>query len=169
MPGVCDDRAGSACMSHHDGALVEYLLAENRGKRHAQKRPGGCGSIMLHADGLDRLDNHADGTASQKHADEHGNQRLDALVSMRMVAVRRGSPEADANQHGDVRQEIGATMDRVRDARLTFRKISHDELGDGQPDIDRQSPKCNPTDILDRKSTRLNSSHELKSRMPSSA
>ena len=73
-----------------------------------------------------------------------------------------------------IRKQIGLTQEELAlHIGVTPQAVSRWENGTGMPDISMVVPLAKTlnvsTDYLDRKSTRLNSSHTDSSRMPSSA
>ena len=66
-------------------------------------------------------------------------------MAVRMVAVGGSGPETDADEHGDIRREIGQAVDTVGNTGLTVCEKTDDEFTGGEKDVDEHPPEGDST------------------------
>ena len=137
-------------------AVVEDLLRNNGGQRHDKDRPARHGAVFYLTDAFDGVDGHAERCDAEEDTDEQSDQRFDSLMAVRVVAVRRGGPETDANEHGDIRREIGQTVDGVGDTGLAVGEKTDGKFACGKQDVDKHAPEGDSTNWIHKAVLRKN-------------
>ena len=87
---------------------------------------------MGFANTVNRFPAHAHGGDRQNSPDEDRDQRLNALVPVRVALVRRSHPEFDTDEDRQIRDTVGHTVNRIRDARLASGGVAQDALEGAQ-------------------------------------
>ena len=90
-----------------------------------------------------RLDSHTDCDATHRQADDDRDQGFDAAVPVRVVFIGRRRPESNAEDHRDIGDRIGQTVDGIGEHRLAVAEDSGHRLDRGQQQVDQQA---DPTD-----------------------
>ena len=98
VPCVCDQGRRTQPPPHPDGPLKQQLLAHDGRARRGKGEPAGQGVARLR-ERCQGVEDKAHACGAQAGADQHGDQRLDAAVTIGVPGVRRGRPAPPSREN----------------------------------------------------------------------
>ena len=147
---------------------TKYMDTQNKQLADTLKSTGGLGTVATRADIIDKLFNSflIEKRGKDIHITSKGRQLLDLVPEELKSPTLTGEWEQklEAIAKGKLKKEVvisemkNYTKEIVSEIKSSDKKYKHDNIST------KSCPDCG-----DRKSTRLNSSHRIASRMPSSA